>query len=291
VTVAGASPRTCHDERVTTTAARTTGETPTTADRTRQAGVTLALVVCVVGSLVGSGVLGGTGVADASGGAFAADSSLLTPAGTAFSIWSVVYAGLVAYVVVQWLPDRAASPRHRAIGWLAAASLVLNALWLVAALQGFLWTSVAVIVVLLAVLVEIVRRLTRHPGPDGLVERVAVDGAFGLYLGWVSVAVVANIAASSADDGQARTGTAAVVVSVLALVLVAAVAAVWAGRYGARVAVALAQSWGLAWVAVNRLSGAPESVPVGVAAVAAAIVPLAAVAVVRRRSVTPKEQA
>lgn len=255
---------------------------PTAADRTRQVGVTLALVVCVVGSLVGSGVLGGTAVAEASGGAFAADSSLLTPAGTAFSIWSVVYAGPAAYVVVQWLPARAAHVRHRAVGWLAAASLVLNALWLTAALQGFLWTSVAVIVVLLAVLVEIVRRLTRHPGPDGLLERVAVDGTFGLYLGWVSVAVVANVAASSAEDGQARTGTAAVVVSVVALLAVAAVATVWARAYGGRVAVALAQSWGLAWVAVNRLDGQPASTLVGVVAAVAAVVPLGAALVVRR---------
>ena len=95
-------------------------------DRLRQVAVTLAEVFCVIGTLVGVGVIG-TRVEESSGGALAADATLLAPAGPAFSIWSVIYLGLLGYTVWQWLPEQATDRRHRAIGWLAAASMVLNA--------------------------------------------------------------------------------------------------------------------------------------------------------------------
>ncbi|MDF9715065.1 tryptophan-rich sensory protein [Nocardioides sp. ChNu-153] len=259
---------------------------PAPADRARQVAVTVAYVACIVGNLFGAGVVGPVEVSTAGNEAFAADASLLTPAGSAFSIWSVVYAGLTLHVAVQWLPSRATSARHRATGWLVVAASLLNAGWLTVSLQGYLWTSVVVIAALLAVLVEIVRRLTRHPagGTDrtGLTERVAVDGTFGLYVGWVSLAVVANVAAASTAQGAARTGDVAVTVAVVVLVGVALVTALVARAWGGRVAVALAQAWGLAWVAYGRLAGDPESLVVGLVAGVAALVPLVAVGVVRR---------
>lgn len=74
------------------------------------------------------------------------------------------------------------SPRHRSIAGLAAASAVLNAAWLLVTQVGWLWLSVAVIVALVVVLGTLVRRLTELPA-SGWVERVIVDGTFGLYLG------------------------------------------------------------------------------------------------------------
>ncbi|MFW6772689.1 hypothetical protein ACOACO_00260 [Nocardioides sp. CPCC 205120] len=260
---------------------------PTPADRARQVAVSVAYVACVVGNLFGAGVVGPVEVSTAGNEAFAADSSLLTPAGSAFSIWSVVYAGLTLHLVVQWLPSRATAARHRVTGWLVAAAALLNAAWLTASLQGYLWTSVVVIVALLAVLVEIVRRLTRHPagrapGHRDRLEPLAVDGTFGLYVGWVGVAAVANVAAASTAHGAARTGDVAVAVAVVVLVGVALAAVVMARAWGGRAAVALAQAWGLAWVAYGRLAGDPESPVVGLVAGVAALVPLVAVGVVRR---------
>ena len=55
---------------------------PTTSDRLRQVGVTAAEIVCVVGTLVGTGVLG-TPVESSSGGALSADATRLAPAGPA----------------------------------------------------------------------------------------------------------------------------------------------------------------------------------------------------------------
>lgn len=253
--------------------------TPTGADRARQVTVTVAEVACVLGTLVGVGVLG-TEVSAVSGGALAADSTLVAPAGPAFSIWSVIYAGLAAYTVWQWLPGQAASERHRRIGWWVAASMVLNAAWLLVVQQGWIWGSVAVIAALLATLVEIGRRLTATPS-GGLVDTVVTDGTLGLYLGWVAVATGANVAAALVEAGTDPTGVLGYVVALVVLAAVTLGGVVLAQRLGGRVTVAGATAWGLAWLAQGRLADSPASVLVAVAAVVAALVVLAAAVRVR----------
>ena len=252
------------------------------ADRTRQVVVTLAEVFCILGTLVGVGVLG-TRVAESSGGALSADATLLAPAGPAFSIWSVVYAGLLAYTVWQWLPGRATDPRLRATGWPAALSMVLNAAWLLVTQQGWIWVSVGVILALVVTLGVLVRRLTVLPA-HGVADRVVVDGTFGLYLGWVCVAVCANITAAFVASGVEPGRTVAEVLAVLVLVVVAVLGVVLAERLGGRLTVAGASAWGLAWIAVGRTSSDPTSQVTALAAVAAAVVTVVAVAVARVRA-------
>ncbi len=257
---------------------RSTAE-PTPRDRVRQVGVTVAMVLCVVGTLVGTGVIG-TRVEESAGGALAADATRLAPAGPAFSIWTLIYLGLAGYAVYQWLPAEASAPRQRAIGWLAAASMLLNAGWLLVTQAGWIWVSVLVILALVAVLGELVRRLTVLPS-YGVAEAVLVDGTFGAYLGWVTVAVCANITAALVASGVEVAGTPGDLVAVLVLAVAAGIGVLLARVLGGRYAVALALAWGLGWVAVGRLTDEPRSALVGVAAVLAAVVVLAAPARVR----------
>ena len=56
--------------------------------------VTVAEVLCVIGTLAGVGVFGGPEVAQAAGGGLSADATLIAPATQVFSIWSVIYVGL-----------------------------------------------------------------------------------------------------------------------------------------------------------------------------------------------------
>ena len=252
-------------------------------DRVRQVGVTLAEVFCVIGTLVGVGVIG-TRVEESSGGALAADATLIAPAGPAFSIWTPIYLGLAAYTVWQWLPQQATDRRHRAIGWLAAASMVLNALWLLVTQQGWIWVSVLVMAGLVVTLGLLVARLQANQS-YGHAETVIVDGTFGLYLGWVAVAACANVTAAFVASGVDPAGLVADVIAVAVLAVAALVGVVLARRLGGRWAVAGAVAWGLAWVAVGRLTDEPRSVLVGLAALAAAVVVLAATS--RQHRLTP----
>ncbi|MDF2145283.1 tryptophan-rich sensory protein [Knoellia sp. p5-6-4] len=255
---------------------------PTRADRGRQLGVTVSEVLCVLGTLVGVGVIGGTEVPESSGGALAADATLLAPASPAFSIWSVVYAGLAAYTVWQWLPDQATDERHRRTGWLAAASMLLNATWLLVTRQGWIWLSVVVIAALVVVLGVLVQRLTERPS-FGFVEAVVVDGTFGAYLGWVCVATCANVTAAFVASGVDPGPPASEVWAVAVLALVAGVGVLLARRLEGRYAVALAIAWGLLWIAVGRVGDEPQSTITAWAAVAAAVVVVVATARQRAR--------
>ncbi|MFP5251434.1 MAG: tryptophan-rich sensory protein, partial [Actinomycetes bacterium] len=132
-----------------------------TLDRIRPWAVLITLPVTLAMAALGSGAFGGAEVQASSSGALAADATPLAPASPAFSIWSVIYLGLAVYAVWQVLPAQRHDRRQRAIGWLAVASLVLNAAWILCAQAGLLPVTVVVIVVLLAVLAAIFELLCR----------------------------------------------------------------------------------------------------------------------------------
>lgn len=262
---------------------RVAHEAPTRQDRLRHVTVLVSEILCIVGTLVGMGVLG-TRVQESSGGSLAADATLIAPGSPAFSIWSVIYLGLAAYTVWQLLPANATHPAARSTGWLAAASMLLNAAWLLVTQVGWLWVSVVVIVALLVVLGLLIRRLHDGPrgGDPGIGERVVLDGTFGLYLGWVSVAVCANITATLVASGVRFQPPLDEIAAVVLLAAVALVGVVLARRFGGRLAVAVAVAWGLGWIAWARLADAPSSTVTGIAAVVAAVVVLASALVARR---------
>lgn len=238
--------------------------------RGRQVGITLSLVLAIVGTLFGTGAIG-TRVEESSGGDLSADATLIAPAGPAFSIWSVIYLGLIAYTIWQWRTTVAGSQRHRAIAVPVMASLLLNAAWLFVTQAGWIWVSVLVIAALLLACALVVKGLHENPPVGGVPERIITDGTFGLYLGWVCVAICANVTAAAVGSGAPTTGTLPTVLAVVVLAVVVVVAAVVAMSFGARVAVAAAIVWGLGWIAYGRLADAPPSAAVGIAAIVAAI--------------------
>lgn len=241
--------------------------------RGRQLGVTVSMVLAVLGSLVGSGVIG-TSVQNSSDGVLTADATLLAPAGTAFSIWSVIYLGLIGWTMWQWRTSVAATARHRAIAVPAMGTMLLNAAWILVTQVGWIWVSVLVIVALLAACAWTLVGI--HDNPSEVDEasalgRILTDGTFGLYLGWTSVATCANIAAAGVASGAPATGTMPTVLAVMVLALVVVVAALMARRFGSRAALASAMAWGLGWIAYGRLTDEPASQVVGVVAAVAAV--------------------
>jgi hypothetical protein len=234
----------------------------------------------LVAAMVGTGLLGGTSVQELQGGALDEDGSFLAPAGPAFSIWSVIYLGLIGYAVWQALPRQRHDARQRALGWGIALTEVLNGLWLVAAQFTTLPVTVLTIVLLLATLGVVFRRIVRRPG-RGIVEAVLVDGVTGLHLGWVTLATVANVAAWLTQIAPAEWVAGAEVWGLVVLVVVALVGCVMGWRGEGRLAPAAALAWGLAWLAVGRLTGEPQSTVLGIAAIVVAVL-IVAVTVVRR---------
>ncbi len=239
-------------------------------DLLRQITVTASEIFCVIGTLFGIGVLG-TRVAESSGGALAATATLLSPAGRAFSIWSVIYAGLFAYTIWQWLPRNKTSQRHRAVGWLAAASMVLNATWLLVTQVGWIWVSVLVILTLALVLGFLIAALRRHPS-SSIADRIITGGTFGLYLGWVTAATCANITSAAVDSGWDFGPAVNQGLAIVVIVVAVGLGILFTLTLGPRVTITAALSWGLLWIGIGRLTTGPESVPVAIAAFLAVVV-------------------
>lgn len=234
------------------------------------------VALSIVGAFLGSGALGGTPIKDAAGGWLSADGTPLAPGTAAFGIWSVIYAGLIGYAVLQLLPAARASRRHARLRPWAAASTLLNAAWIWSVQFGWLAASVVVIIVLLAVLGRILALLRASEG-RGVVDAVLVDGTFGLYLGWVAVATVANVSAWLGSLGFTGFGWPNALLAAIVLAVAAAVGVGVSAYSDGRLAPAAALAWGLAWICVGRLDGGLLSVPIAWSAgLAAAVVVLAA---------------
>jgi hypothetical protein len=129
--------------------------------------------------------------------------NLFVPAGLTFSIWGVIYLLLGIYAVYQLVGRRRFVDR---IGWLFVLSSVANMAWIVAWQYMHVAVSMLVMIALLASLIAIYVRLFigRSTGSAG--EKWLVHVCFSVYLGWITVATVANATALLVHLGWSRFG-------------------------------------------------------------------------------------
>jgi hypothetical protein len=115
------------------------------------------------------------------------------PAGYVFAIWGVIYIGWIAFAVYQALPAQKESPRLRKLGYLFALSGLFNAAWLFCWHYNQFALSVLVMLGLLGLLITSYLRLDVARTKVGTAEKWCVDIPFSVYLGWITVAAVANV--------------------------------------------------------------------------------------------------
>lgn len=115
------------------------------------------------------------------------------PAAYVFSIWGLIYVALILFTVYQVLPSQRENPRLGRIGYLFAFSCLANAAWL------FFWhyelfaLSLVAMFALLITLITIYLRLDIGRAVVSTTEKWLVDVPFSLYLGWITVATIANV--------------------------------------------------------------------------------------------------
>lgn len=114
------------------------------------------------------------------------------PAGYVFSIWGVIYLGLIAFAVYQALPAQRVNPRLADIAPLFLLSSAANIAWIFLwHYEQFVWT-LPVMVLLLLSLIGIYVRLGIGETAVSTAERWLVRLPFSIYLGWITVATIAN---------------------------------------------------------------------------------------------------
>ena len=113
----------------------------------------------------------------------------VTPAGYAFSIWSLIYVGMIAFSIYQLTP--AATDRFRNLRSLYILTCALNCAWI------YMWHSdqiaiCFVLILLLAACLYLINLKLRET--VGLKEYWFAKAPFGLYFGWVTAATLVNFA-------------------------------------------------------------------------------------------------
>ena len=115
------------------------------------------------------------------------------PAGYVFAIWGIIYIGWIAFTIFQYRGDQKESPRLRRLGYLFAISNLFNAAWLFTWHYNFFGLGVLVMLSLLGLLIGSYLRLNVNRSSAQGAEWWSVDLPFSIYLGWITVATVANV--------------------------------------------------------------------------------------------------
>lgn len=132
--------------------------------------------------------------------------TVFTPAGYVFSIWGLIYIGLTAYAAYHWRKSSlSAEWLQPGFKWFLL-SCVANCLWLVLWHTESIALSVLVMLVLLFSLIKLYINLEIGIYPASALTKYMVHVPISIYLGWISVATVANIAAAFTQLGWDRAG-------------------------------------------------------------------------------------
>jgi len=143
---------------------------------------------------------------------------LFVPAGYVFSIWGVIYLGLLAYTVYHSLPSQRENVDLTRTGWLVALSSLANGVWILFWQFGYYPLSLLTMFFLLATLIAIYLRLDVGHTRFSNLEKWVVSIPFSVYLGWITVATIANLTAVLANIGFTGGGVSPTAWTVILLV-------------------------------------------------------------------------
>ncbi len=126
--------------------------------------------------------------------------NLFVPIGLTFSIWSIIYLLLLIFIVHQlrFAFRKSSNPRNNfidKIGPWFLISCVANMLWIIAWHYEIVWLSLLIMFCILGSLIAIYESLEIGRSSAKKEEKVLVHIAFSVYLGWISIATIANFTA------------------------------------------------------------------------------------------------
>lgn len=127
--------------------------------------------------------------------------SLFTPAGFTFSIWGVIYLSLIVYAVYQLLVRNKYRTTFDRINRHFVINCIANTFWIICWHYELITLSLILMAVILTSLIGIYRHIL--PGKlQGFRDHLFVKIPFSLYLGWITVATLANISVEQTVIGM-----------------------------------------------------------------------------------------
>lgn len=133
--------------------------------------------------------------------------NLFVPAGLTFAIWGIIYSLLIvwiggqAYALVNQSFRDKINPHLDGIGWWFVASCVFNVAWLFAWHWSHLVLSLCIMIALLYTLVKINLGIRNGQAATSGFEKNIAHVTFGIYQGWITVALIANFTTLLVGNG------------------------------------------------------------------------------------------
>jgi benzodiazapine receptor len=205
------------------------------------------------------------------------------PAGYVFSIWGLIYLGLLAYSVYQALPSQRENAALQKIGYLYIWSSVANIVWL------FFWhyllfpLTLLAMLVILGLLIAIYLRLDIGRTQVSTAEKWLVHVPFSIYLGWITVATIANVTSLLDYLGWNGWGISPQVWAVVMLLAAVVISGIMSFTRG-DIAYSLVLIWAFVGIAVKHQGTALVATSAWAASILVGILLVVGVVFNRRRS-------
>ena len=210
----------------------------------------------------------GVGIGDRATG----DSSSIGPIYWAFFIWFLIFPTCIAYGIYQAFPKQRENEILRSIGlYTASAFIGVTTYALVAQFGGSDWILIAIFVWILASLLSAFFRLTDYDRRLTQEERYIVLAPISLLTGWVSLAILVNLADALKISGIIQPGTVETVFSVVLLLIALLIASFIIRKGKGNSWYAFPVIWGLMGVVVANVWERPNyvvAITAGIVAIA-----------------------
>ena len=212
--------------------------------------------------------------------------TLLTPAGYAFSIWGVIFSGLIAYTVWQMRRKAWQTPLPARLTPVLTLAVLATTSWTLVFSYERIGLSLVVMLVIL-VLLAIAYARTR---PLALTETAPAWPTWflSLYLGWIMLATVLNLIFSLRDALGVQWSAETNLDGCYGLIIVAAglgVALAWRGRDAL---LPLPIAWGLVGTWVAQRGSTPGLATTALGAAVALVLGAVLAGAQRRRGAMPR---
>ena len=188
--------------------------------------------------------------------------NLFVPAGLTFAIWGLIYVLLGIFVIYPLIPGVRRDPEKvafvRRIGPLFFISCLANIGWIFAWHYQILPLSLALMLILFGCLLAIYLRLNVGKSEATKAERYFAHLPFSVYLGWITIATIANVTALLVDINWGGWGLGeqfwAVAVIVVGIAIALSILFTRKDIY-----YSLVVDWALLGILLKRLASAPPA--------------------------------
>ena len=177
--------------------------------------------------------------------------TVVTPAGYAFTIWSVIYLGMIGFSVYQALPFKLAE--FRSVRTIYVLSCVLNCGWI------YFWHRDQIgicLAIILALLVTLLLLCVKFKTSDSVRDALFTKVPFGVYFGWVTCAAIVNFVIFLTYSGANMSSSASTILGCVCIVAAAACAILVRWKL-TNYLYPMAVAWALTAIAVKQSGNTP----------------------------------